>query len=180
MRNETVARRYAVAIFSLAKEAGDVEQTGRSLQVAYDALERNDDAQRFFVSPVIDRAQKAKVLGAALDGKINDIVMNALLLLVRKRREALLEPIVQAFHELALEDKGKEPLEIVTARSLAPGELDELVARLSRIHQTTFEVKARVDPTVLGGIRITMGDRRIDGTVAGRLAELAQKLFTQN
>lgn len=179
MQNETVARRYATAVFSLAKESGKVEATGSELHAAANAIAAEADAARFFVSPVIDRTVKAKVIEGVFGDALGDIVLHTLLLLVRKRREALLRPIVAEYDKLQLADSGRAPLEIVSAREPAPGEMDELVARLSRAYARTFAVTRRVDPALLAGARITMGDRRIDGSIAGRLDELARDLFTK-
>lgn len=180
MRNETVAGRYASAVFSLASDAGRLAAVGDSLHAARTALEGNDDARRFFVSPVVAREVKNEFLSRAFEGKVDEIVMKLLLLLVHKRRENLLGAISTVYDQLALEAEGKEPLEVRSARPLDGPELDALVARLSRNQRKAFEVTARVEPALLGGVRITMGGRRVDGTVAGRLDELARELFTEN
>ena len=116
----------------------------------------------------------AKVFAA-----FHQVALHSILLLIRKRREALLGPIVAEYEKLALADTGREPLEITSARRLPPAELEQLVARLGRIYGKRFEVKQTVDPALLGGVRITMGDRRIDGTIAGRLDEFARELATR-
>ncbi len=176
MQNETVARRYALAIFALAKERGAVDATGRDLHVALDALQASDDVRRFFTSPVIDRADKERVVSAALESAVGELALHSVLLLIRKRREALLGPIVAQYDALALEDAGRQRLEVTTARALGAGELADLVARLARVYGKTFEVEATVDPDLLGGVRITLGDLRIDNSLAGRLDELARDL----
>lgn len=178
MQNETVARRYAIAIFSLAKERKAVDAVGRDLQAARAAILSNDDTRRFFTSPVIDRAKKTSVFAKAF-GAFHEVGLHSLLLLIRKRREALLGPIVAEYEKLALADTGREPLEITSARRLPPAELEQLVARLGRIYGKRFEVKQTIDPALLGGVRITMGDRRVDGTIAGRLDEFARELATR-
>ncbi len=142
-----------------------------------EAIESSDHVRRFFVSPVIGRADKERVLLGVFGGKLGEIALHTVLLLVRKRREALLRPIVAAYEKLALESAGKEPLEIVTARALAANELNAIVVRLSRRYGKTFDVTQRIDPNLLGGVRITMGDRRIDGSLAGRFDELSRELF---
>ena len=68
MQNETVARRYANAVFALALEAGKLDAVGRGLDSAVAALDANTDAQRFFVSPVIDRAVKAAAISKTFAG----------------------------------------------------------------------------------------------------------------
>ena len=136
------------------------------------------DAGRFFVSPVVDRAEKAKVVAGVFEGRVSDIALHTLLLLVHKRREALLAPIVVEYDKLALADAGRERLDIQSAQEMQPAEADALVARLEKIYNKTFSVTRRVNPALLGGLRITMGDRRIDGSVAGRLDDLARDLMT--
>jgi F-type H+-transporting ATPase subunit delta len=177
MQNQTVARRYATAIFNLARDGGTIGAVGRDLALAADAVYGSDAVRRFYLSPVIERTKKSDLLRGVFSGKLGDIALHALLLLVRKRREALLRPIVAEYETLALESAGKEPLEIVSARELAPNEIDSIVVRLARRYDTSFDVTQRVDPSLLGGIRITIGDRRIDGSLSGRLEELSRELF---
>jgi F-type H+-transporting ATPase subunit delta len=101
-------------------------------------------------------------------------------LLVRKRREKLLPAMVTAFRRLQMEARGTEGLRITSARALPREELDAMVARLERVYGKKFEVEHVVDPTTIGGVRVLMGDRRVDGTVAGRLEALARELFASN
>ena len=180
MQNETLARRYATAVFNLAQQGNAIEAAGRDLGVAADAIYSSDDVKRFYLSPVFGRKKKEALLLEVFGGKLGDIGLHTLLLLVRKRREALLQPIVSEYKKLAQRAAGKEPLEIVSARELAPTELNNIIVRLSRSYGTSFDVTQRTDPGLLGGVRITMGDRRIDGSLAGRLDELSRELFARN
>jgi len=180
VQNETLARRYATAIFALAKGSGTIDAIGRDLQIAANAIYSTDDVRRFYLSPVFGRKKKEALLLDVFGDKLDVTALHALLLLVRKRREALLQPIVGEYKKLALAGAGKEPLEIVSARPLSAAELGEIVARLSASYAKSFEVTQRTDPGLLGGVRITMGDRRIDGSLAGRLEELSRELFARN
>jgi F-type H+-transporting ATPase subunit delta len=178
MQNETVARRYAIAIFSLAKERHAIDAVGNDLRIARSLMQSNEDLRRFFTSPVIGRAQKTEVFAEAFKS-FHEVALHSVLLLIRKRREGLLVPIVAEYEKLALADTGREPLEITSARPVSQPELDEMVARLERIYRKRFEVKQTVRPELLGGVRITMGDRRVDGTIAGRLDDFARELSTR-
>jgi F-type H+-transporting ATPase subunit delta len=175
--NQALARRYAVAVFSLAGEQDAVDSVGRDLQAIADAMYRTADALRFFLAPIIDRTAKARALAAALEGKVHDIALHTLLLLVRKRRESLLRELVVQYGELEMRARGTEALLVTTAKELGKAELQSLVERLERVFRKKFEVTEHVDPDLIGGVRVTMGDRRIDGTVAGRLEELSRELF---
>lgn len=180
MQNETIARRYATAVFNLAQQAGATDAVGADLKAASEAIYGNDDVRRFFLSPVFERKKKEALLLAAFRSRVNDITLHTLLLLVRKRREALLGAIATEYAKLALAASGKEPLEIVSARELAPSELNAIVVRLGRSYGKAFDVTTRTDPSLLGGVRITMGDRRIDGSLSARLDDIARELFARN
>jgi F-type H+-transporting ATPase subunit delta len=180
MPNETLARRYATAIFNLAKQSDAIEAVGRDLETAATAIYATDDVRRFYLSPVFGRTKKEDVLLSVFEGKVGEIALHSLLLLVRKRRESLLQTIVVEYRKLVLSEEGKERLEIVSARELAPNELNSIVVRLSRSYGKSFDVSHRTDPSLLGGVRISMGDRSIDGSLAGRIDELARELFARN
>jgi F-type H+-transporting ATPase subunit delta len=180
MANETVARRYAVAIFQLANEQHAVESVGRDLHVLSDAVYEDETTKRFFLSPVIQRDEKERVLTAAFEGKAHDVALHTLLLLVRKRRESLLREIVRQYDVLEMQARGAEPLTITSAKQLSPEDLNALVSRLQKLYGKTFDVTQNVDPNLIGGVRIMMGDRRIDGSVEGRLEELSRTLFAKN
>ena len=180
MQNQTIARRYATAVLQLAQEKGTVDAVGTELGTIAKTIYGNEDVRRFFLSPVFERKKKEALLLEAFGSKVSDVALHTLLLLVRKRREALLAPIATEYEKLARAAAGKEPLEIVSARPLGPNELDEIVARLGRTYGKAFDVTARTDPSLLGGMRITMGDRRIDGSLSGRLDDLARELFARN
>jgi F-type H+-transporting ATPase subunit delta len=177
MPNETLARRYATAIFQLAKESGAVERVGHDLHTFVAALAADADVNRFFRSPVVDRDEKSAVIAQAFD-QLNDIALHAILLLIRKRREGLAPEIVAQYDVLEREARGAQTLNVTTARPLSKADLDALVAKLTAAFKTPFDVTQNVDPELIGGVRITMGDKRIDGTIAGRLDDLARMLST--
>ena len=179
MANETLARRYATAIFSLASEQASVERIGNDLDAVCGAIGHDPQTEAFFLAPIVDRSDKERVLLSALSHKAHEIALHALLLLVRKRRMNLLGEIVGQYRALEQRARGAEPLTVMTARELAPRELRTMVERLERVYSKSFDVTAKHDPQLIGGVRIAMGDRRIDGSIAGRLEELAHSLFAQ-
>jgi F-type H+-transporting ATPase subunit delta len=176
--NQTLARRYANAIASLARERNVVDRVSGDLQAISAALGGPGLVHDFFVSPVISRPDKERLLLEVFDGKIHEVALHALLLLVRKRRENLLGAIVVEYLALERAARGAETLTITSARMLDRAEYDGLVERLERLYGKKFEVKQVVDPAVIGGLRLMMGDRRVDATISGRLDALARKLFT--
>jgi F-type H+-transporting ATPase subunit delta len=177
MPNETLARRYATAIFQLAQEAGRVPAVQGALHAFVATLDSDPDVRKFYRSPVIDRKEKETIVSQTFS-KLDEIALHAVLLLIRKRRESLAEEIVAQFDVLEREARGAQELRITTARPLSDSESDALVARLAAAFHTKFDVSKSVDPKLIGGIRITMGDKSADGTIAGRLDDLARLLST--
>jgi F-type H+-transporting ATPase subunit delta len=177
MPNEKLARRYATAVFQLALEAGKVDGVQHDLHTFVQALDADETVRKFFRSPVVDRKEKETIVAQAF-AKLDPIALHTVLLLVRKRRESLVETIVEQFDVLERQARGAEVLRVTTARPLAQGELDALVARLAAAYRTKFDVVQSVDPSLIGGIRITMGDRLVDGTISGRLDDIALLLST--
>ncbi len=177
MPDETLARRYATAVFQLAQESGKVAGVQRDLHTFVAALDADAQVRRFFRSPVVDRREKETVISDAFS-RLDPIALHTVLLLIRKRRESLVEVIVSQYDELEREARGAQPLRIASARQLSQTELDEIVERLSRTYKTKFDVTQSVDPNLIGGVRIMMGDKAVDGTVAGRLDDIARLLST--
>lgn len=179
MVNQTLARRYAIAVSSLAREQQAADRVGADLAMIAKAIGARGRIHDFFVSPVIARPDKERLLGEAFEGKLHPIALHALLLLVRKRRETLLAAIVAQYLDLERAARGAQTLTLQSARALDRTEYAKLVERLERLYGKKFEVTEVVDPSLIGGLRIMLGDRRIDATISGRLEALARELATQ-
>lgn len=177
MVNQTLARRYALAIAALAREQNAVERVSTDLQTVSAVLSAPGLINDFFVSPVIDRPAKERALLEILDGKMHPIALHSVLLLVRKRREPLLAAIVAEYLALERAARGAEALTLESARPLDRAEYARLIARLEQAYGKKFEVTEVVDPSLIGGLRLMMGDRRIDDSVSGRLSALARELL---
>jgi F-type H+-transporting ATPase subunit delta len=180
MVSEKLGRRYASAVFSAAGDANAVDRVGSDLSAIAAAFDADPLMRDFFLSPVIPRSDKERALLGAFQGKIDEVALHSLILLVRKRREPVLSVLVSEYRKLQMASRGTEPLTITAARKLDDAELSSLVDRLQTIYGKKFEVRQVVDPNLIGGVRITMGDRRIDGTISGQLDALARTLFSPN
>jgi F-type H+-transporting ATPase subunit delta len=175
MVNRTLARRYAVAVSELAREQGATDRVTADLQTIARAIGDNSAVRAFFEAPVIGRPDKERVLSEAFGG-LHPVALHALLLLVRKRRETLLQAIVAEYLAIERAARGRELLTLTAARALDRKEYSDVIAGLERSYGKKFEVTEVVDPSVIGGLRIMMGDRRIDATISGRLESLTREL----
>jgi F-type H+-transporting ATPase subunit delta len=179
MTSETVARRYATAVYSLAAEAGAVDRIGNDLAHVVESIERDEETRQFFLAPIVSREEKERVMSNVFTDRIDEVALHTLLLLIRKHREALLGPILNAYRALERKSHGLEPLTLTSARPLEKGELKSIVGRLEQIYGKKFEAHLVVDRELIGGLRVTTGDRRVDGTIAARLEELSRIFAAQ-
>lgn len=180
MGNETLARRYATAVFALASDVGSVDRVGSELETILRTIHSDPAILQYFTSPIVNRVEKEQTLLGSLRGKVGDVPLHTLLLLVRKRRESLLEELVTEYDKLARAARGVEPLMVTTARELTDADVRALVDQLERAYGKKFEASVTIDPSLIGGVRVAVGDRLIDGSVAGRLEELTRSLFGSN
>ena len=177
MAIETLARRYSAALFAVAQDAGTLDDVVREIDAIVEALASEPSLEEFFASPVIDRALKVTILQETFHGRVGEIVENFLILLVRKRRESLLQTVARQMHELRDADTGTAIAPIATPKALEPSELADLARRLSRVYKRTIVPAAKVSPELLGGIVLQVGDRYVDGSVSGKLEELRRHLL---
>jgi F-type H+-transporting ATPase subunit delta len=128
---------------------------------------------------VIERARKTELLKSALSGHASELISGFLALLVAKRRENLVETIARQLRELSDEDALRATAHIATPARLDPAELADLARRLSRVYKRTIVPQAKVDPGILGGAVVQVGDKYVDASIAGKLEAVRRHLLAQ-
>lgn len=172
------ANRYARAAFALASEEGAVETWSRQLAVVRDVLE-NPAAQAVLDNPSTapDVKQRA-VTELDLPG-IGGGALNMMRLLVHDRRTHLIREIVESFDALADAAAGRVRATVTTAVELSAKDLDSLRSGLSSSLGKDVRLESRVDPRILGGLVLQVGDRLTDASVAGRLQQLKTRVLVK-
>lgn len=174
MRPSTTALRYAEAAFAVAGEAGSVQQWNRDLELAARVLSAPQTLE-VFRKPEIPRSDKLAILPQILP-TIRPEVLNLLQLLTIRDRVALLPQVRAEFVRLDREARGVVEAEVTVAREYDSGERGEIQQRLAAATGKQVELRLRVEPRILGGIVVRIGDRLIDGSVSGRLQRLRHEM----
>ncbi len=169
------ARRYARAIFELAKAEGEVEQWARRLDVVRDLL-GHDEVADVLGNPSIGVQRRQEAATALLEPLVGREGANLGKLLVGADRIDELDAIVQQYELLADEDAGRVRATATTAVPLTWSDADQLEASLSRRLGREVRLETRVDESIIGGLVLRMGDRVIDASVAARLQQLRRQL----
>jgi F-type H+-transporting ATPase subunit delta len=171
----TIARPYAVAVFRLAKEKNALAKWSEMLSLA-SAVVTDPQMQAVIDDPKFISADIERLLLAVCGDKLDESGINLIKLLVEYDRIALLPEIAGNYEELKAQDEGSLDAEITAAIALTDAQVKTLVDQLQTKFGKKVEASVKVDPEIIGGIKIVVGDTVIDASVRGRLQELAYTL----
>jgi F-type H+-transporting ATPase subunit delta len=178
----TIARRYAVALFDVARKAGALDRVERQFGAFNDFLNEQPELRAAFDSPAVSTQKKRAVLDAVL-GKTTDIdgeVRQLLRMLADRDRLILLPEIAGAFAARLRQDRHILEAEIVTAVPLPDAQRASLNAALRRAAGSDLTMTERVDPAILGGVIARVGSLVFDGSVTRQLEKLKQRLLEES
>jgi F-type H+-transporting ATPase subunit delta len=171
----TGAKRYARAIFELAKEEGQVEEWARRLSVVRDVLTQ-PEARAVLANPSIAVQRRQDAAAELVEGNAGREGANLAKLLIASRRIGDLDGIIEEYHLLADEDAGRIRATATTAVPLERTDAEQLEASLARRLGRQVRLDTRVEPAIIGGLVLRIGDRVIDASVATRLQQLRRSL----
>jgi len=172
-----VARKYALALFRAARERGALDAVGGDLAAIGGLLRSDPDFARVLEMPDLPQSEKRAFAGRVLAGRVGPVAVEFLELLLTKGRFGLLAAVVERYRELVEEERGIVRARAVTAVRLTDAERAGLVERLQRVTGKQVLLSEVVDPAILGGVVVTVGDRIIDGSVRSTLRELRDSLL---
>jgi F-type H+-transporting ATPase subunit delta len=176
-RRETAARRYAEAAFEIAERDGTVDAWRTELQTAADVL-GDERLTRYLTNPAVAFEQRAEVVDTALGKVVSQPVRNLIHLQLKRGRIDQIGRVADEFRRLDNRRKGVTEATATAAAELTPAELEALTTRLEQFTGGRVELDVTVDPSLLGGLVVRVGDRLIDGSVRGRLERLRNQLVS--
>jgi F-type H+-transporting ATPase subunit delta len=168
---EELAQVYARALFEVALEQGKLDRLREQLAQVADALEGDRQLAIFFFSPYFSTAEKEQGLERMLDGA-DDSLMNFLRLLIEKHRMPVLFRIRVEYERLWDEENKVLPVEITSAIELDPATTENLGNRIGERAGRKVTLAARVDPEIIGGIVVRVGNSILDASIRNRLEQL--------
>lgn len=173
-RRDTAPRRYAEAAFEVGLRDGTVETWRRELDLAAATLTEGglEEALASPATPLDQRVAAAE----QVFGRLSRPVLNLVLLLLRRGRIEQLPRVAAEFRRLDDQRNGLTHASATSAAPLGPDEVRALTLRLEQLTGGTVALETSVDPELLGGVVVRVGDRLIDGSVRGRLERLRQQL----
>jgi F-type H+-transporting ATPase subunit delta len=171
----TIVRPYAVAAFRLAKEQNALARWSEMLGYA-SAIASDAQMKAVIDDPKVIASDLERLFLSLCEKKLDKAGENLIKMLVEYGRLALLPEMAQAFEELKAQDEGVLQAEITAATKPSDSEIKALVNRLEAKFGKKIETSVKVDPEIIGGIKIVIGDTVIDASVRGQLQEMAYAL----
>ena len=177
MRDTTIARNYAEALLALARKAGDLPGWGRMLTDVASAVEHDVRLRRFLEAPQVSAQRKNEILGRAFADRVPTLFLRFLQKLVSNRRQLLIPVIASEYLALVDEIEGRVHAQVTVARPLDAAGEAALATQLSRAVGKTVVPHVTVNPAILGGVVVRVGDTVMDGSVRRRLGTLRTRLL---
>jgi F-type H+-transporting ATPase subunit delta len=176
MRDIRVASRYAEALLGSARERGVVDGVAESYAGILEAVAGRQDLRVFIESPQVPTQDKKDLLQTVFGDHVEPVLLHFCFLLLDKNRIDNFRDIGEEYARLVETERGMIRARVVTAIAL-PADLEEkLAARLNDVTGKTVILEKRVDPAVIGGVKVTLGDKILDGTVRTNLDLLRKTL----
>lgn len=181
MTARTVARRYAGALFDVARRNGDPGTPELELRAFRDLVSSHPDLGRVFETPAVPPQQKRAIVDAliAKAGLVDSEVTRLLVMLADRGRLAMLSDIVDAYVERLMAWRRVVTAEVTTAMPLADAARASLAKALARASGSDVTIKEHVDPSIVGGLIARVGGVVFDGSLVTQIARMRQKLLQE-
>ena len=169
----SIAGRYALALFELAKEQGALAALEADTDALGDALKISPEFAAMIASPVIERdEQAAAVQAVAARMGVSTLMANTLALMASKRRLFVIPQLVADLRARIAAEKGEVTAEVVSPVALTPDQAATLIATLKASSGKDIKLNATVDESLIGGLIVKLGSTMIDTSVKAKLAAL--------
>jgi F-type H+-transporting ATPase subunit delta len=176
MIESRVATKYATALFRTAKRVGQVERISEDLLAISDLLKENPRLLELLESPRVLEKDKKQLMNATFAPHISEALLSFLQLVIEKHRIEYLLAMVEDFQRLVNEDQGIVEAQLVTARSLDQSLADRIREQMERSTGKSIEMKVQIDPHLVGGVVIILGDKIIDRSIRYQLNQLKEQM----
>ena len=177
MRNPTIAKNYAEALFAAGEADGQTARYALAIEGVAGAIEADDTIKLMLESPRVTKPMKSELLARALKGKVADTFVRFLTAIVRRGRQGLI-PLIRDQYLALVDIKLNRVHAGVTLAKPADKKLqDEIAKRLSEVMGKEAIAHFREDPAILGGAIVRVGDRIMDGSLRRKVVALRRQML---
>jgi F-type H+-transporting ATPase subunit delta len=175
-----LAGRYALALYDLADEAKQLDAVAADLARLKTMIDESDDLRRLMSSPLVSRVQQAKAMDELVaQAGVNELTRRFVRVVASNRRLFGLRAIIDVFNRMLADRRGELTAEVTSAKPLTQAQADAVNAALRGAVGRKVSMDLKVDPKLLGGLKVKVGSRLVDASLASKLQrlQLAMKGF---
>ena len=177
MNDSTIGRNYAETLLVLAKRTGDEETWGTLIEDLGAAIRDNPMLKTFLESPKIAASQKIEIVERALGKRVPPLFLRFVETVISKRRQMLIPAIAVEYRALIDESEDRVHANVTLARDPGEAEREALGKQLSRLFGKRVVAHINLNPAILGGLIVKVGDTVMDGSVRRRLGTLKSRML---
>ena len=170
----TTSREYAEALFELAVQANVTQETSEGVETVISALMQMPEYRALLASPAISKEERLAALDTAFRGKIPDILLAILRMMVSRGHVSALSGMARDYEELARGYRGESMAVVTSAVPLKEAETVVLREKLEKKLARKITLQCQVNPDLIGGIRVEVDGRVIDGSIRNKLDEIKE------
>ncbi|WP_141603666.1 F0F1 ATP synthase subunit delta [Terrilactibacillus laevilacticus] len=174
--SEIVSKRYASALFEVAKENGKIDAFEDELVLINSTISENSELNKVINHPQIVREDKKTLVTSVFKEDISQEILNLLYVLIDRDRESIIADCLKEYQVLANEERGILDVMVTTARPLDKEGQQDLADKLGQAVNKQLRMHTKVDESLIGGLLLRVGDKLYDGTIAGKLARFRQEI----
>jgi F-type H+-transporting ATPase subunit delta len=171
-----VASRYAKALLSLAEERGELDAVAQDLATLQEVVDHSRDLELMLQSPLVKADKKQAVLDAVFGNRLSELTQGYLRILLQKGREGLIKDLTHEGNNQLRAMRNIQEALVITAVPLDESLRSKVLAQVAKVHQGEIELTEKVDPNILGGYILQMGDRMVDASVKRQIRSLGRQL----
>jgi len=179
VRAEIVARNYAQTLLELANRNGGqhtVEEFGRAMELLADTVAERR-VREYLSTPRVNAAERKEALRGALEGRVPDLFLRFVMVVVDKRRQALLPDIAHEYRALVDELAGRVRVQVAVSHAPDEALQEEITRALAKRLGKTVIPTFTVNPELLGGMVARVGDEILDGSIRTSAAQLRRRMI---
>lgn len=177
-QNTVAAKRYARALFEVAAQQQKGLEVEEELRAVVHAIEGDADIQKFIATPNVPQSVKMNVIRQALAGKVSQPVLNTIELLLDRGRAEMFAELLNSYVKIQGASLGLADATVYSTYPLSDQEKEQVASEFGQLAHQKIRVTNVVDESLLGGLKVVIGDKLYDGSIAGKLERL-EKSFNR-
>jgi F-type H+-transporting ATPase subunit delta len=180
MAQTKVATRYAKSLLDLVAEKGNLEEAFNDMLLIKKTTSENRDLVVLLKSPVVTTEKKVSILSAIYEKHVSKVTMMFIVLIAKNRREGVLAEIADAFIAQYKQMKGITTAVVTSATLLTEEAKKKIQTIVQKEVGGTVEIEMEINPDLIGGFVLRIGDKQLDTSILSRIADLRQEFMTNS